>query len=646
MHDEPLIRLRQNRFTLTLGACAMTGALLVLARELNFGVALHADSVIYISVARSLLAGDGFMQIAYGPLANWPPLYPLLLAAATFFTFDPHEVAGPVNAIIFALTVLVVGLWLRQRLASRFLALWACLATMLSFPLVREASWALTEPLFILVATLSLMHMDKFIREGRGPSLLWAAAFAALTLLTRYMGIALVAASVLLLTLQPGVAPVRKARRIALYSLIALTPVCLWMTRNFVLVGHIFGKQPGTIHATSATEVLHSIPAITATWLNPEWITKQLPFTAAASLLALLLALALTTVYLIARAQPNWRGFTVFSVFAFTYIAILTVAITGPVWAHVQSRYLTPVYIPLLLMATFAADNFLKRSSPANRWKAALQRTSKLGLLAALCVWIGYSATLQAGQIRQAWSSAPIRSLSNSKWANSKTIQYTRDAPDSPMHSNEMMPLYIHGDPTKTYQYLGPREGDLRRLLETAEDGAYIVWFYDRVVGGKFHYNDFHLRSLPNADMAAEFSDGLVLRLRPSEQFDEVAYRTNKAKYANEIINAAGPVAISARFNVHVKQNMLTYIKDSCTEADTAERFFLHIAPKFENDLHVNHQHYKHNNMDFQFDDRGFRFADKCAARIALPEYPIVRIKTGQFAAGKGEIWEGKIAFH
>ena len=586
MHDGLLTRLRPDGFTLMLGACAVTGALLVLARELNFGVALHSDSVIYISVARSLLAGDGFMQIIHGPLVNWPPLYPLLLAAATFFTFDPHAVAGPVNAVIFALTVLLVGLWLRQRLASRFLALWACLATMLAFPLVREASWALAEPLFILMSVLSLMHLDKFIREGREPSLLWAAAFAALACLTRYMGIALAAASVLLLASQPGVAPSWKARRIALYSLIALTPVCLWMTRNFVLVGHITGKQPSVTYSISPAGFLHGVLDILATWLHPEWVARQASLAGEAPLLALCLALALTTAYLIARPQPNWRGFTVFGAFALTYLAALAAAMVSIIWAFVQSRYLTPVYVPLLLMATFAADNFLRRSPATDA--SGFKRTARFGLLAALCLWIGYSAALQAGQIRQALSDGPARSLSNSKWANSKTIQYIQDATDGAMHSNEVFPLYIHSDSTnaaKTYHYLRPREDELRRLIETAEDGAYIVWFYDRWVGGKLHYNDFHLRSLPDVEVAADFFDGLVLRLRPNRQFDEAAYRTNKAKYADKIINAAGPVAIGARFNVHIDQNALTYIKSSCSEADTTEKFFLHIRPQSEDDL-------------------------------------------------------------
>ena len=643
-NDGLLPRLRRDRFTLLLGACAVTGALLVLARGLNFGVALHTAGI-HISVARSLLAGDGFMQIINGPMVNWPPLYPLLLAAATFFTFDPHAVAGPVNAIIFASTVLLVGLWLRQQLASRFLALWACLATMLAFPLVREASWASTEPLFILMSVLSLMHLDKFIREGRGPSLLWAAAFAALACLTRYIGIALAAASVLLLALQPGgEGGLRKARRIALYSLIALTPVCLWMTWNFVLVGNIVGKQFSVNYAISPAGFLHSVLDILATWLHPEWIAKQASLAGEASLLAIYLALALTTAYLIARPQPNWRGFTVFGAFALTYLAALAAAIISPIWVYVQSRYLTPVYVPLLLMATFAADNFLRRLPATDA--SGFKRTARFGLLAALCLWIGYSAALQAGQIRQALGDGPARSLSNSKWANSKTIQYIQDAPDGAMHSNAVFRLYIHSDPTKTYHALRPREDELRRLIETAEDGAYIVWFHDRRVGKNLHYNDFHLRSLPDVEVAADFFDGLVLRLRPNRRFDEAAYRANKVKLANQIVNAAGPVAIGARFNVHIDRNALTYIKSSCSEADTAEKFFLHIRPQSEDDLPRHRRRYGFDNLDFKFNRRGFEIAEKCVARIRLPEYPIAHITTGQFVLRKGVIWVGEIAFH
>ena len=121
-------RLRPDRFTLLTAAIAALGAALVLGRVLPFGVRLTPDSAHYIAAARSLLAGEGLLGFDGSP----SPLYPLLLAAASLGIFDPVVVAGPLNAILFGLTVFVVGRYLRQRLEFRFLAAWACLATTLA----------------------------------------------------------------------------------------------------------------------------------------------------------------------------------------------------------------------------------------------------------------------------------------------------------------------------------------------------------------------------------------------------------------------------------------------------------------------------------------------------------------------------------
>ena len=64
MHGRLLTRLRSGGVWL-LALCAAAGAALVLARELKFGVALHSDSVLYISVARNLLAGEGLCRFPF-----------------------------------------------------------------------------------------------------------------------------------------------------------------------------------------------------------------------------------------------------------------------------------------------------------------------------------------------------------------------------------------------------------------------------------------------------------------------------------------------------------------------------------------------------------------------------------------------------
>ena len=143
-------------FRLLAIAFSALGAALILAREATYGVALFWDSIYYISVARNLLEGEGLTTLFGHALTVWPPLYPMLLAVSSVFVFDPHDVAGPLNAIIFGATVFVVGQYLQQRLALKIIALWGCLAVVLSVPLAWMASWALSESLFILLVTLAI----------------------------------------------------------------------------------------------------------------------------------------------------------------------------------------------------------------------------------------------------------------------------------------------------------------------------------------------------------------------------------------------------------------------------------------------------------------------------------------------------------
>ena len=223
---------RLGWFDLLLAAIAVVGAGLILAREATYGVGLEWDSTAYISTARNLLDGEWFNRIYKWPYLHWPPLYPVLLAAASFGVFDPYDVAGPLNAAAFGLTIFVAGQGLRRHLQHPFLAVVACLAVMLAIPLTRVASVAMAEAPFILFVTLSLVLTDRFLDTAKRSDLIWAAVFASLAILTRYMGVTLIITIVPLLLLQRSVAPLEKAKRIGLYLLIAAAPVGLWLAQN------------------------------------------------------------------------------------------------------------------------------------------------------------------------------------------------------------------------------------------------------------------------------------------------------------------------------------------------------------------------------------------------------------------------------
>ena len=108
----------------------------------------------------------------------------------------------------------------------------------------------------------------------------------------------------------------------------------------------------------------------------------------------------------------------------------------------------------------------------------------------------------------------------------------------------------------------------------------------------------------------------------------------------------AGEPIISSDFDVHIRENMLVYTKEPCARDDTEGMFFLHLIPADVADLPDHRRQYGFDNLDFNFDRRGVIFDGRCMRRIALPEYDITRIMTGQYVlveGGLNYLWRGQI---
>ncbi len=359
-----LVRLRPDRFTLLLSAIAFLGSALSLARQVSYGPGLEWDSVAYVSVARNLLAGDGFVQFNGNMYTLWPPLYPLLLAAGGLGGLDPYAVAGPLNAIIFGLTVFVAGRWLGRRLETRFLALWGCLAIALSFHLVRLSSYALSEPVFILLTLMALIQADKYLDEGRRSALVWAGIFAGLACLTRYAGVAVVVTVGLLLISQRAAALPQKLRRAVLYGLIAAAPIAVWMMRNFLIDGTLTGKNRFKV-PSPLPELMNDLLTTMGSLVIPGFVDGGIRLAAEYSLGLVLASFAAAVVFTFVRGHrqreggQDWRAFYLFGGFALSSVVLYVVSLlVGATWDGVQTRHLMPLYIPLLLAGLFALDRF------------------------------------------------------------------------------------------------------------------------------------------------------------------------------------------------------------------------------------------------------------------------------------------------
>ncbi len=113
------------------------------------------------------------------------------------------------------------------------------------------------------------------------------------------------------------------------------------------------------------------------------------------------------------------------------------------------------------------------------------------------------------------------------------------------------------------------------------------------------------------------------------------------------MLAAAGEPVIASGMNVHVHGRRIFYVSDDCEGTDGRTPFFLHVVPTHEADLPPERIEHGYDNLDFH--QAGVTFGERCVVRWQLPDYPIRRIRTGQYVVVRdGEevhvhnLWEGE----
>ena len=121
----------------------------------------------------------------------------------------------------------------------------------------------------------------------------------------------------------------------------------------------------------------------------------------------------------------------------------------------------------------------------------------------------------------------------------------------------------------------------------------------------------------------------------------DIAAHTQMREMAAGLVNPA--LAAGGFFDVYLDGDNVVYRRETCAAADTNARFFLHATPLLGVDLPQEHRSAGFDNLDFSFDQRGVISGGKCLAIAPLPDYPVKRIRTGQYIIGGGEIWRADV---
>ena len=649
-----LARFGRDHTTLLIVVLAGLGTAHILVRTATYGAGVDRDATFFLSTALNFLAGEGWRDFIGRPLTLWPPLFPLLLAASSWVGIDPLATGRWVNATAFGLTILAAGCWLRSHLRSQWLVLAATALLATSLPLSHWAPRIRTDPLFILFALLALIQLASFLnRKTAWPPLLWAAVFTALAAITRYPGVVLIGVGVLLLLL------LVRLRHTLVFGAISSVPLLAVLVRNWAVTGNLTratGDRTPTDQAL-AGDILDPSGQSLADGLRQtveefrEWIVpRNMPDGVAYLMWLAVAAVVLASAVVILRgrrpdpeAAPTYLRLgpvLPFGVFALSYPTFLIVVVPFTVTQIIDSRYLLPIYVPLLLTAVFLLDRFLSIEA-AGRTGAVRYGLVPLVLLATLA-HVGFSTRENFRLTAQAYATGflPGYTYNSARWQQSKTLNYLRDNRiEGTIYSNGYKDLTWFWDRTAA-------PGKHRNIPEAMgwaeiEAGAHILWFQAFHYRGFYGYDDLDLRALSGMETLADLADGVVFRRTTAEPFDAKRHRARKQRYVQQLIQQADERVIRAGWSVYRTTHKLIYFKEPCVPADVQAKFVLHVVPTDLADLPAHRQQHGSENLDFYFDWRGSYLGDQCVAIVRLPAYAIDRIHIGQWISAEDRtLWE------
>ena len=228
--------------------------------------------------ARNMLGGLGYSRLTGDgsprPITNYPPMFSIVLATMGITGLDAVPAALYLNTFLMGLNVLLMGFTVRKATRSSILSLLGAVVFLISSPVIRSHSFAMTEPLYLAFAFAMLLCLLKGIQSQRWYWIAISGLLASFAFLTRYVGISLYAtavAAILVLRPDPSNDELAWGERIkqSLFFLEAgLIFVAIWLGRNIRISSNV-GNRQMIFHPIPQSKIFEGLLNFWG-WLLPE----------------------------------------------------------------------------------------------------------------------------------------------------------------------------------------------------------------------------------------------------------------------------------------------------------------------------------------------------------------------------------------
>jgi hypothetical protein len=449
----------------------------------RWGVGVTHDSIFYLSSAGNLVNHNGLQWSASDgglhPLTHFPPLYSLVLALIMLLGIPSAKAATWLAGILLGLNVFTSGYFVYRFSRSKILAIMAALALTIATGFVNLHLFALSEPLFVWLILCGIGTLGLYFEKPSGKWLVAAAILAALSVLARYIGIAVIATGFLAIVMLDKTSFRARIKNLLIYLGISLGPLFLWAVRNFILAGS----------TTNRTLIYHPLD-----WGNRKlgfetisgWFTSApVPYKATIAISGLFLGVIffwwlwlgwklIFSKNLDSSRADGFRVVFMLNLFSLVYVAGVLFSLTFfDASTRLDGRILAPVYV------SFICALFTMLGSLATRWQ-----------------WVGSAVAIMILVINLPATISSVsdfhdngKGFASRDWQKSQAVDYVRNVPnESVIYTNQGMALYfltgrpIHDVPEKMDVVRNIKRADYPTQLKLMVDDlnaphSFIVWF-------------------------------------------------------------------------------------------------------------------------------------------------------------------------
>lgn len=332
------------------------------------GIGVSPDSIMYASTAQNI--HDHFSLITFNntPLVFFPVFYPFFLSICIFLSggTDPVSAGSVINGILFGTTIFLTGWMTTKFKAPSIIYKWLILIAVVLNPALLEIYMYLwSETLFILVILIFIIAYHNYLQSHSTKALIIVASVAAICCITRYAGVTVVATGGLLILIDGRLTWKRKVSHLLIFGTIGIS----LLGANLILNAHATGLSTGTREPsiTPFSENLYYFGTVIL-----DWAGLPASFDPIAVAFAIIVIVGLSTLLIVRTAQHHLNSYeNIIICFTLVYGLFILIIASISRFERMNSRLLSPMFIPLLLSFTCWIPDLIKYIKFRKKWLLA-----------------------------------------------------------------------------------------------------------------------------------------------------------------------------------------------------------------------------------------------------------------------------------